>query len=314
MMTKDKPPPNEMFAGYTLTSGAVRARDLAYLLGTDTRSVDEGTPRSRVFVRDRGRWIPPVDLNWNARSCTICHAPAERFLAMSEQGYVLALGGGDVVVEPRIADGSDIPGPLTEIREIAGKRAFAVGTLRQCYVRQAPGRWERIDETCRATGRGAADFGFMSIDGFSATEIYATGWEGEIWGFDGETWSRKETPTNLALYRVCCAGDGFVYAVGQRGTILRGRGDRWVDVPHEGTELDIWGCEWFQDRLVVATVHSLFDLGENTLAPVVFGSAPPPASCLHLSAADGVLWSIGTHDVLQLDASGWSAIVPPYDG
>src|SRR5437016_1752725 len=100
---------DDIFAGFALTTGAVRARDLIYVLGTETASVEEGVPRSRVFVYDRGRWIPPIDLEWNARSCAVCHDPAEQLIAISEQGYVLALGGGQVVVEPRIAPGDQTP-------------------------------------------------------------------------------------------------------------------------------------------------------------------------------------------------------------
>ena len=300
---------DKIFAGYELTTGAVRYRDLAYVLGTETASSDEDFPRSRVFVYDRGQWIPPVDLEWNARSCVVCHDPAERLIAISEHGYVVTLGGGEVVVEQRIAPGDLTPGPLTEVRCITGGAAYAVGTLRQAYVREQPGRWHRIDQTCRATGPDASLHAFRTIDGFSSSDIYAAGWEGEVWHYDGLTWSNQETPTNLALYRLCCAGDDQVYVVGQCGLILRGRGDRWDVIKHEATEEDIWSCEWFHDRLFVATTHLLYELQGNNLVPVDYGKKPSPRSCYHLSAADGVMWSIGSHDVMQLNKSGWSRIL-----
>jgi hypothetical protein len=299
---------DEMLAGYVLTTGAVRRRDLAYVLGVETGSSETGRKRSRVFVYSRGQWIPPVDLDWNARSCTICHDPAERLIAMSEQGYILALGGGRVVVEPRIAPGDQTPGPLTEVRSIAG-RAYAVGTLRQVYVREAPGRWWRIDQTCRASGPHAADYAFRTIDGFSPTDIYAAGWEGEVWHYDGHTWSLQETPTNLAFYCLRCAGDGQVYAVGQLGLILRGRGNRWEVVNHEATENDLWGCEWFHDRLFVASTRVLYELHGDDLIPVDFGDEPPPVICYHLSAADGIMWSIGENAVMEFNGTSWTLIL-----
>jgi hypothetical protein len=302
------PTVDEMFAGYLLSTGAVRRRDLAYLVGVETASMESAQPRSRVFVYTRGQWIPPVDLDWNARSCTVCHAPAERLIAMSAQGYILTLGGGQVVVEPRIAPGDQMPGPLTEVRAIAGP-AYAVGTLRQAYIREAPGQWRRIDQTCRASGSDAVDYAFQTIDGFSPADIYAAGWEGEVWHYDGQTWSPRDTPTNFDFNCLRCAGDGQVYAVGQRGLILRGRGDRWEVVEHEATEQDLWGCEWFQDRLFVATMRMVYELRGNKLIPVEYGEVLPPATCYHLSAADGVMWSIGEGDVLQLDQNGWSRII-----
>lgn len=300
---------DEMFAGYTVTNGVVRAHDLAYLLGSETEPEDGATPRSRVFVHDRGQWLEPVDLEWNVRSCTVCRHPAERMLSISEQGYVLALGGGQVAVEPRIAPGDQTPGPLTEVRAIAGDTVVAVGTLRQAFLREQPGQWLRIDQSCRASGPGAADHAFLSVDGFSPTDIYAAGWEGEVWHYDGQTWTAQEIPTNLAFYRLCCAGDGLVYAVGQRGLILRGSRDRWEILQQESTQEDLWGCEWFQDRLFVATTHALYELDKNDLVPVEYSEQRIPATCYALSAADGIMWSIGTHDVMQLDKNGWSRII-----
>ena len=151
--------------------------------------------------------------------------------------------------------------------------------------------------------------GFEAIDGFSGKDIYAAGWEGEVWHYDGRSWSPRDTPTTLAFHCLRCADDGQVYAVGQRGLILRGRGHRWELVPHEATEDDLWGCEWFQDRLFVATTHVLYELRGDDLVPVDHGEVPPPATCYHLSAADGVMWSIGAEDVLQLDQNGWSLII-----
>jgi hypothetical protein len=298
-----------MFSGYALTTGTLRTRDLGFVLGTETEPADEGSPRSRVFVRHRGQWIPPVDLDWNARSCTFVTRPDERLIAISEQGYVACLGGGEVAVEPRIAPGDQTPGPLIDVRAVATGSAYAVGTMRQAYVRERPGGWRRIDYSCRANGPGAADRAFCSVDGFTDTDIYAGGWEGEIWSYDGRDWSRRETPTNLALYSVRCAGDDQVYAVGQRGLILRGRGNRWESVEHQATEEDFWACEWFQDRLFVATTHSLYELRGSDLLPVDFGATRLPGTCYHLSAGDGAMWSIGALDLMQLDQDGWSRVI-----
>ena len=300
---------NDMLSGYLLTTGAVHRRDLAYVLAVQANQQDAEPPGCRVLVRHKGEWLPPVDVEWNARSCTVCTAPETRLLAMSEQGYVLALGGGKVVVEPRVVPGPQMIGPLTEIRSIDG-HAYAVGTLRQVYLREGAGAWRAIDQTCRSSGPNAADFGFRDIDGFSSSDIYAAGWEGEIWHYNGQQWSPSEAPTNFALYSVRCAGDGYVYVTGQRGILLRGRHMQWEIIEHGLTEEDIWSCEWFDGRLYLATLHLLYVLEPGRkLALVDYGTTLPPATCYRLSAADGIMWSIGASDVMEFNGVEWALVV-----
>jgi hypothetical protein len=68
-----------------------------------------------------------------------------------------------------------------------------------------------------------------------ATELYAVGWQGEIWHYDGEKWHQLPSPTKLVLVDVCCAGDGTVYACGREGLLLKGRDQTWEIVEPPGT-------------------------------------------------------------------------------
>ena len=58
----------------------------------------------------------------------------------------------------------------------------------------------------------------------------------------------KDSPTNLVLTAVCCAGDGNVYATGRRGLLLKGRKNTWEVVKHDSTKLDLWGMAWYGQR------------------------------------------------------------------
>ena len=62
--------------------------------------------------------------------------------------------------------------------------------------------------------------GFEDICGFNLTEVYAVGWNGEIWQWEGVRWIDRPSPTNLILTGVCCGTDGNVYACGQNGTLI----------------------------------------------------------------------------------------------
>ena len=295
------------FSGLSIGTGVVRYSDLSYLITTNDLSISEGYTGSILYTLDRGTWYSGT-VPWLACSGTVCHVPAERYLALGTDGSVRASGGGAVKEEPPIANCGVDPtkrGPLREIRGIAKGRAYAVGTCRQAYVRDGEDQWRCIDQSAQVGDTPIADTSFESIDGFSEQEIYTVGWEGEIWKYDGAVFTQQNSPTNLALYKVRCAQDGFAYACGQLGTLLRGRNDQWEVIEHDSTREDLWGMEYFQGQLYVSSTHFVYRLEGDTLKPVDFGD-DAPGTCYHLSAADGIMWSIGPKDVMEFDGSNWT--------
>lgn len=296
--------------GYSITSGTVRYSDLAYLLATNDQVIAEGHTSSLILDFDMGNWAAGA-VKWLACSGTVCHVPAERFIVLGTDGSINVSGGGEVKEEPPIRPAGIDPrkrGPLREIRGIANGRAYVVGTCRQAYVRDDEGQWRCIDQSAQGGDVDITDTSFESIDGFDEQEIYTVGWEGEIWTYDGATFTQLTSPTNLALYKVRCAPDGFVYACGQLGTLLRGRGDQWEVIEHGSTTEDLWGMEIFNGEVYVSSTRFVYRLVDGKLKAVDFGD-DVPGSCYHLSAADGIMWSIGPKDVMEFDGSTWKRIL-----
>jgi hypothetical protein len=304
------PGAKKYFAGRSVSTGVVRYADLAYALGTNDKRAQAREPHTIIYLFDAGE-VGGLELTWMACSATVCKLPEERLIVLGEVGFVQALGAGASIEEQPVSDGELSPkgrGPLREVRGIAGGRAYAVGTARQAYRRDGPGNWVCIDQTAQTKDMDPTEVSFESIDGFAENDIYAVGWEGEIWHYDGSRWSPIESPTNLALYKVRCAGDGYVYAAGQSGTVIRGRAEDWEVISPDTTNEDIWGLEWFDGSLYVSTVHLIYRLDGDELVRVVFGS-DIPRTCYHLSAADGVMWSFGAKDIMAFDGTSWSRVV-----
>jgi hypothetical protein len=294
------------FSGLSITTGVVRYSDLTYLIATNDAAISEGYTDSILFTLYRGILYAGI-VPWLACSGTVCHVPAERYLMLGTDGSVEASGGG-TKMEEAIANCGVDPGkrgPLREIRGIAKGRAYAVGTCRQAYVRDDEDQWRCIDQSAQVGDTLITDTSFESIDGFSEQEIYTVGWEGEIWKYDGSLFTQQNSPTELALYKVRCAPDGFVYACGQLGTLLRGRHDQWEIIKHESTTEDLWGMEVFDGELYVSSSYFVYRLEDGKLKPVDFGD-DIPRTCYHLSAADGIMWSIGSKDVMEFDGSNWT--------
>lgn len=291
---------------FSFLTGAVRFHDLGYLILTDDSINQTDIPHSQFVTWDAGRWGNAGQKNWTTVSACICKHPTEQMVAIGPYGEVMVIGGGDIH-EEEIGDGEDSPnlrGPLRHVRCI-GERAYAVGMNRQVYRRDGVDQWNLIDQGMRPGNEGVV--GFESVDGFSEEDIYAVGWEGEIWHYNGNIWNRIESPTNLILTDVCSGGNGRVYACGRLGLLLQGRFNQWEIIEHESLTEDIWSLAWFNGELYLATMRALYVLQGGQLVPVVFGE-DVPSSCFHLRTAQGVLWSIGKKDVMAFDGKQWLRI------
>ncbi|HVE16236.1 MAG TPA: hypothetical protein VNB29_05840, partial [Chthoniobacterales bacterium] len=203
-------------------------------------------------------------------------------------------------------------GDLREVRTI-GKKAYVVGMGRTAYRRDGTDRWVRIDQSVRYSSK-TSNAGFNSIHGFSEKEIYAVGWEGEIWRYDGEKWTRCPSPAKRALFRVVCAPDGVVYAAGQSGTLVAGRKGKWTVIRQNCTKDDFYGGTWFRDRLYLSTDSGLFVLEGSSLKAAAITSAGKQKlkfradeSFEHLASTDEVMWSVGSKMAMYTrDGSTWT--------
>jgi len=279
--------------------GAARFRDLIYLIAKDRRLVEEEVEHSRFIAFYQLKFAHMGDRNWNAVAICVAKKPVEKMVAVGEDGDVFTYVGGtvtDEVIEPR-------PVVLRGIGVVDGL-SVACGMKRQVYRRVGENSWVAMHAPAPTPGENA---GFEAIAGFNGDEIYAVGWNGEIWQWNGSNWMNRPSPTNLILTGVCCGGDEAVYICGQHATLIRGRRDTWEVVELEDIIDDFWDVCWFNDRLYLSTMTMLYSFTDGSLAPVNFG-ADRPGTCYRLTEAEGVLWSIGSDDVFSFDGTQWMRI------
>lgn len=289
----------------SFVTGAVRFRDLVYVSTLDD-SIESRIEHSHLYGWDSGNWGYGGARDWPTASVTVTQQPIQQALFMSPYGDVSLFGSGQESEEKiNTPEGDPVDrGHLRQVRTI-GQRTFAVGMGRQVYRRDGADHWTCLDQTIRpAIGETK---GFESIDGFDESDLYAVGWDGEIWHYNGQQWSQKESPTNLVLTRVLCAGDGQVYASGRRGLLIVGRGDAWQPIEQEDVTSDIWDLAWYDGKLYLSTMRGLYTLQGGSLVEVDFGD-DTPATCYHLSVADGVMWSFGAKDIMAFDGNTWTRI------
>jgi hypothetical protein len=297
---------------FSFLTGAVRRKDVSYAAAVDDERAERREEHSAPLVWHAGKWLrideSPV-LEWVVAGVAVVWEPIQQGVFVGVMGEVLVAGSGDVHTES-IVDGADSPesrGPLRSATNIEGL-VHACGTGRQVYRRDAANKWVALDHGIRPAAGDEEPYSFESIDGFSRNELYAAGVFGEIWKFDGKKWERIASPTNLILSKVCCAGDGKVYIAGQQSALVRGRANAWEIVPIDAFEDQIWGLAWFNDRLYLSTLSNVYRLEPDGSVVRVNMGKDQPETCYHLSAHDGVLWSIGRKDIMSFDGKRWTRI------
>ena len=278
--------------------GAARFGDLVYVISQMKSLNEKGIDHVSLVGIDGGDWGDAFNTTWIATAIAVARAPAEKVVLIGEDGDVATYVGGkreNEAISPQ-------PVMIRHAREIGGD-VYACGSKRQVFRRIGEKQWRDMSAP-RAAQTEA--IGFEGIDGYADNEVYASGWAGEIWRYDGATWTACASPTNVILTALCCAGDGNVYTCGQGGVLVRGRNDVWAPVVWEDeVTLDLWDVCWFNDKLYVATMFALFTLDGNRLLPVDFGDMGP-VTCYNLTTAEGVLWSIGKADVASFDGMTWT--------
>ena len=290
---------------FSYWTGTLITPDLsAFLLGRDDL-MEKRTPHTVLAVLDKDTWKAK---SFPFTSIAVCwgEQPARELVLIGHEGDIAAGSVEELKREAGINIDGDAGkvGYLRCARSIAG-RIYIGGMDRQIY-RRIQGGWEALDNGM--PGEESTVVGLEAIDGFSSDEIYAVGHEGEIWRFDGHCWHPAASPTNLILLGVHCAADGFVYACGQVGTVLRGRGDEWEVIANAATQEDFWDVISFKGVLYLATRDVLYALKDGELAPVDFGETNIPFSFYRFAASDEYLLTIGSKDVMRFDGNTWSRV------
>jgi hypothetical protein len=184
---------------------------------------------------------------------------------------------------------------------------FACGMGRTVLRRVACGEWQEFGPADDVDGEKVV--GFEDLDGFSQSEIYAVGWGGEIWLYNGTYWLQAKSPVRGTLNAVFCAEDGVVYIAGDNGVLLRGRQHTW-EVVDSGIAADITDIAFHGGILYAATDSAIYCLGEGGLIEEDnFTSGEAPTTCLLLLKAQDGIVSLGPKDMWRKTNGSWHRLV-----
>jgi hypothetical protein len=296
---------HDSLRGLLIRTAEVRRPDLGFILAADPELESQGVEHTVAF-----RWKAGVlhegRAKFSAHSCAIVDEPEYAVVKISASGIYsietrAGVTTGNVFRDSAPARRDQRFGDIRSVKTVK-RKAFVVGFEGTVYRLDRLDGWTRIDDGL------PSQFDIEAIDGFSLTDVYAVGFQGEVWHFNGEGWERRDVPTDTVLTSVKCADDGFIYIGGHKGILLRGRADVWEVVDDGAPQDDIWDLEWFAGALYASTMTGVYRCLDRRCEPVEF-SGDPPATTYQLSASEGVMWSVGRRDIVAFDGVQWRRII-----
>ena len=305
--------------GWAITDVAVRDHNILYLCLREEVPHEQA---ARMWDHDIGTKFFAIYLDtpedpygsliftgYNKPRIGIALRPLEQALlvARNNDGQTHLMGGGRDFPDEFI-DPGNVPMPW-RIKTIGGY-AYSVGGQRKIYKRVDLGKWVKVADLPR--GERIEAVGFNDLDAFSDNDMYAVGGHGDVWHFDGNTWTQMAFPSKMQLATVTCAGDGKVYISGEGGSLWVGQRSTW-ELLYEGSSSVLWNdVLWFDGRLWLASDYQLRTLNGRTLAAVEH-QGETVAAFGHMDARDGLLAVASPWALMTFDGQTWRTIVAPYN-
>jgi hypothetical protein len=312
------------FKGFILVDCAARSREIFYFSlcedeaqpsAIDADDDAASFPRRRIVyyiknLPEPEQWGHGEFANSYDRQLSVSRKPREQLISVDKDGEVHVLGGGVNEMEKSLGnwlDGGILRGGIARCKTIDGL-VYAVGGGRTVALRQARNQWSALMQGLPFDyDTDWQTAGFDDIDGFDANDLYCVGGKGDVWHFDGNSWTQINFPSNISLSSVCCAGDGDVYISAYQGSIFKGRGQRWKQIYKGELRMPFRDLVWHEGQVWCTSDYGLWQLagGKLVAAPVDHAIA---VCAGHLSSCADVLLLAGHSGAAYRMDGAWHKI------
>jgi hypothetical protein len=308
----------EAFTGFSIYDCALRPSGYCFVLYALQTEGNNSEPDKRIvtyFPDFQGK----PNLSWQEYSgfenphLVVANIPKEQAIMFGLSGTVAVLGSGESDMQDKIPRGSGLAmqGGSKASTNIDGY-AYVTGGWRSVARRIDVNKWESIVDRKNMpepkSPNGIDPGGFRAISAFNAKDIYCAGGEGDIWRFDGAKWHRCPLPTNMYLYSLCCAEDGFVYIGAQSGSIIKGRGDKWKVIHKGNLTLPFKDLVWFSGRVWCTSDYGLWTIENDKLVESQL-PAEVTACSGNLAVGFGKLLLAGLNGAAVYDGKKWERLI-----
>ncbi len=315
------------FDGYIVTDCAVLKRGHYYFISRNLAESERAGPTAEATVTKRVTWyfadrpqggrIQDIEFEgYSSLTIGTSRADEECLVCVLQNGAVATIGIEHDQDEDPIPMSIKGPrrGAIYRLRTI-GHSLYAVGSDHTVCFRKGRNQWEslclNLPEPTLADSNDVErsnNMAFQDIDGFSPDDLYAIAGAGLVWHFDGTNWSRIAFPSDMDVYSICCAGDGYVYIGAQSGSLFRGRGNEWTLLVREMLTLPFQDIVSHAGKVWMTSDYGLWNVVDGQLVEADLPSSDIKVCAGNLSVGDGVMLMAGSHGAAVHDGTAWQLI------
>ncbi len=270
---------------------------------------DETDPLERYFYLDSGEYdIAKIAYNPNGNET----------IAVDLDGHIYSHTAGndrDEIDHPYALKDTELVAVPSNIATI-GESMYTVSIPHRLHKRIGINQWQDLSQNLPLPEGFIKEkdttYGWDDLDGFSETDMYMVGGEGDVWHYDGKKIRQCDFPSNELVENVCCAGDGYVYIGGNNGRLWRGKKDSWQLLSKHEFVMAWKNIAWFKGRLFLGSDYGLWEWIDNKVV-----SAQVPAQvkncsgAISVSADKSLLLTAGQNGASLFDGEKWEVL---FDG
>jgi hypothetical protein len=156
---------------------------------------------------------------------------------------------------------------------------------------------------------------YFGVDGPSEDEIYVCGAHGTILVWDGSSFETLPPMTEATYVDIFVESADRIWISGRKGTLVRGnRRDGFNPVAVTARQQLFSKMTWYDGKLYLASganPRGLFAYHRARIDQVWSGLTPDILDAHTVDSMDGVLWVVGSKDILRFDGKRWERIDHP---
>ena len=212
---------------------------------------------------------------------------------------------------------------------LIGAHLYACGDGGQVYKRVGAdfgsGRWEHLDTSLlqdpkvrteallkNPKSREADKKVYFCVNGPHEEEIYVCGTKGTILAWNGSSFASLPPVTDAALVKILVEDERRIWICGREGVLLRGnRHDGFRSVTMSSGRQLFTSITSYDGRIYLASnadPRGLFVYHRGRLDRVWSGLKPDILDVHTVDSSEGVLWVVGSKDIVRFDGTHWERI------